>query len=446
MLADATPSSLNASKLRRWWPWLAGVLLFFLPLAFWPRDGAEHSDTWRATGSQVGALQSATFASDQGLMTLYRWSPAGLLRSVDEGRTWIAVGEGLPENAISSPTIHSLNPGSARTVYVLAGEAERRGLFRSTDSGATFELILRPAAFSPELLAVRDGPDGDLLLLAGDEFLSISKDGGVTWEDRRIPGPGTAMVLLAGDRLWVGGAGWIAYSEDDGESWRQFPLPAGTVPRQLLTTNRGPEQLYVLHEKGLLRSDDRGRTWQALAIPTNAGITSLTIDPLVWQTLFIGDAAGRVWRSDDWGETWQRLNGPVSGPVRSIFQAPGDRSRLFIVSGFDLWSILQLPLEPTATTTPTPSPTATPSPTLTPTSTPSPTPTIPPTNTLTPTLSPTPTVTPTPTTTPTATSTPLPTISPTATATATPTPRSNLTPPTATPHHPKPTATPTKFR
>ena len=437
MLADVRAQTTGVSTGRRWWLWLAGVLLFFLPLALWPLAQSDETHNWRPTGAQASALRGATFASDQGLTTLYRWSSATLQRSVDEGRTWTMVGEGLPTNAVGGITLHTLEPGSARTVYALAGDADRLGLYRSEDSGATFELLHRPQDFNPTLLAVRAHPEGDRLMIASHDYLAWNEDGGVTWRSQKMAEEVT--VVHVDGKFWAGGTGWLTFMQDD--AWRSLSLPSGVTPRQLMSPTRAPSQLYVLHDQGLLRGSATGEDWQPVTLSGSRRITGLAIDPLVWQTLWAGDNHGGIWRSDDWGRTWQRLPHPTTGAVHFLFLAHEDRSRLYVVSGFDLWWIFQSPTKPTPTLTPTPSPTAT----DTPTATPSPTPTPSPTATLIPTFTPTPTHTPTSTSTHTPTPLASATVTPTATSPPVPSPTDtpSLPSPTSTPDNPHPQPTPT---
>ena len=442
MLADEVSQAPSVSSSRRWWLWFGGILLFFLPLALWPIAQAEEIRSWQPTGLDVGALRGAAFASDQGLTTIYRWSSASLLRSVDEGRTWIPIGEGLPTSATGAVTLHTLKPGGARTVYALSGEENRRALYRSMDSGATFELLHRPQDFSPSLLAAHAHPEGDWLIMADDDYLSWSEDGGVTWQSRQMAE--SVTVVYADDGFWAGGTGWLTVMQ--GDNWQSLSLPEGVTPHQLISPIRNPDQLYVLHDQGLLRSATSGDDWQPVLLPGSHQITGLAIDPLVWQTLLAGDSVGGIWRSDDWGLTWVRLSNPTKGTVNFLFLAPENRSRLFVISGFDLWWIFQSPTEPTPTLTPSPTLTSTATPTSTPTSSPSPTATVTHTSTFTPTTTTTPTntTTHTPTAPPTSTATSTPIPPPTSTATlspSTPTPAPTSPPPTSEPP-PKPTDTP----
>ena len=325
MLADDITQTSSVSNSHRWWLWIGGILLFFLPFAWWPLAQAEEVRNWQPTGRDVGGLVGATFASDQGLTTIYRWSSAGLWRSVDEGRTWTPIGEGLPATATGGITLHTLEPGGARTVYALAGEESRRGLYRSVDSGATFELLHRPQDFNPSLLAAHAQPDGDWLIMADAEYLSWSEDGGVTWESRQMAGH--VSVVHVDDGFWAGGTGWLMVTQED--DWQTLALPDGVTPRRLISPVRNPDQLYILHDQGLLRGATSGDDWETVLLPDSRRITGLAIDPLVWQTLMAGDSVGGIWRSDDWGLTWVRLPSPTEGMVDFLFLAPEDREQTF---------------------------------------------------------------------------------------------------------------------
>lgn len=444
-----------ATSLGRRWPfWLAGVLLFLAPLLLWMQAAANTPVLWQSIAESDTATSGVIFASDQGLTTLYRWSAAGLLRTIDEGRTWAVIGEGLPKTLVGSLALQDLHPGGERTLYALAGPPERRGLYRSGDGGVRFELAYQPLNFQPQHVAIAAGANGPLIMLAGDEILAVSSDGGSSWQNAAMPGRVTA---LAGNKqLWAGGAGWSGVSEDEGISWRMSALPGSVIVRKIIPLVRGPAQAYLIHADGILRTTDGGDSWQPLHPPDTTETTALAADPLVWQTLYLGDAAGRVWRSDEWGENWQILEAPGNGAIRVLFQTSDDRKRLYAVSGFDFWQLSQTPLDPTPTSTPSPTPTATATdaPTATATATATPIPTETPYPTATPTPLPTPTPSPSPTPLPTATILPRPAIlfTPTPTATLTrfsgpaqPTsiqPKTNQPTPTPAPPTAIPTATP----
>lgn len=382
---------------RRWLLWVLGLFLFFLPLLallspaamqtppFWSKS--EEEESWQLAGEQALATQGSAqvgdhgsiiaglaLASDRGLTTLFRWSPQALWRSADQGRTWSAIGDGLPTTSTGAQVLVDLQAGGIHTLYALAGPTGRRGLYRSTDSGARFDLLYQPLNFNPDLLAVRPAANGDIVALAGDETLVLSQDGGASWRDFRTPGHTLALVMTerglwavgSGEETGGDGKGWVAYTAHTGDTaavgdqWQLHPLPAGLQPRFLAGADRGPIQLYLGHAGGLLSSRDEGGSWQPVHLPSTSAPVALVLDPLIWQTLVLTDDAGGLWRSDDGGASWRRLPIPAGGAVREFVLAPDDRDRLYAIAGFDLWWLPQNPLHATPTRTATPTITHTP--------------------------------------------------------------------------------------
>ena len=436
---------LVVSPERRWWLWLLGVLIFFAPFVLLPFSRAADIPVWNNIGQETGALENATFSSEKGLTTLYRWSAAGLFRSVDEGLSWIAIGQGLPRNSLGELLLTALSTGGNRRVYALAGEPGRRSLYRSEDAGDNFELLFSPQQFDPVLLAVRPSPEtgADWLAFGGGDHLRISRNGGNTWLEKRTPGPITAILIS--DQLYVAGEAWLMTSGESQDVWNEEKLPPGVTPVQMVTPERAPKLLYAITRQGTLWRRGSGQ-WEQIRTPSDVAITAITLDPIIWQLIYLGDARGDIWRSDDSGGSWRRLRGPVTGAVRTLFLDPSQRDRLYAGVGYGLWWRAQEPVIPTPTVTssPTPTSTFTPTPTLTPTATLTPTPTQTATPTLTstptasPTLTPTPTQTPTKPPPPTATFTPSPTAPPPPTATPTPPPApTSPPPPTPTPTPPR---------
>lgn len=412
--SSSPPSAAGLSQ--RWLLWMFGLVLFFAPLLapLAPIAGRVEGARWQVAGEgrwstsqhlqpQVGAVLGVAFTSEQGLTTLFSWSPQGLWRSADYGRTWSTVGAGLPRTRTGAQALVDLQPGGAtmsgdeynaslagaaggvHTLYALAGPAGRRGLYRSTDRGARFDLLYQPLTFNPDLLAVRASDQGDIVALAGDDTLVLSQDGGASWRDFRAPGRIEALTMTDLG-LWAAGSsgtnvdgaefggqtptGWVAYTigaseiaADEGllgQQWQLKVLPDGVLPRFLVGAERGPVQWYLGHRAGLLRSSDSGGNWQPVNLPEGVAPIALVLDPLIWQTLLLADASGGLWRSDDAGVSWRMLPVPSGGAIRKLFLAPDDRDRLFAVAGFDLWWMPQTSLLPTPTPTSTPSSTSSP--------------------------------------------------------------------------------------
>jgi photosystem II stability/assembly factor-like uncharacterized protein len=141
-------------------------------------------------------------------------------------------------------------------------------------------------------------------------------------------------VLYACANNFVYGA-TVQRSNDLGKSWDRvdgigLPEESGLTLARLWHLEPGhpsePDTLWLGGDPGcLLRSDDRGATWEAnaalLSHPTreqwNPGAGglcchSITLDPSDAGRLWIGISAAGVFRTDDGGETWTPLNANVA--------------------------------------------------------------------------------------------------------------------------------------
>ena len=171
----------------------------------------------------------------------------GLYRSNDGGRNWQLMGLAGSER-INRIALHPHDPD---VVYVAAlgtlwGDNEERGIYKTTDGGATWQRIL--------YVDNRTGGTDVKIDPFNPEKIYASM-----WEHRRWPwffksgGPGSGMYIS-----WDGGATWKQKTEDDG-------LPSGELGR--ITFSPSPAQrgrVYALVEaekSAMLRSDDGGESW-----------------------------------------------------------------------------------------------------------------------------------------------------------------------------------------
>ncbi|MEM1162716.1 MAG: hypothetical protein AAGJ28_17455 [Pseudomonadota bacterium] len=116
--------------------------------------------------------------------------PHGVLRSTDRGATYDLV---FDSNA---PTwALALSPDFARDGTVFATAAG--DLHGSRDGGDTWERLWQSAAPRAELaVSPRFGTDG-MILAGADETLVLSRDGGASWQNLDLPASGAAITGLA---------------------------------------------------------------------------------------------------------------------------------------------------------------------------------------------------------------------------------------------------------
>ncbi|MFJ9824184.1 RICIN domain-containing protein [Streptomyces sp. NPDC101160] len=272
------------------------------------------------------------------------WAGNGaLLRSTDRGRTFQRTdlpfklggnedGRGAGERLVIDPSDH-------RTLLL---GTRKNGLWRSTDSGATWRQVssfpVKDGASSGAGISfVTYGPAGSNTVYAGvaDKSTSLyrSTDGGTTWQ--AVPGQPTgrfpqhgvlsgdgALYLTYTDALGPNGvtAGSVwKYTPSGGGAWKNVSPSSGSYGFSGLAVDpRKPSTVMVTSldrwwpEDEIYRTTDGGTTWKELAdksvrnasgapyVGTHTGhwMTALAIDPFDSGHVLYGTGNG-IWRSKD---------------------------------------------------------------------------------------------------------------------------------------------------
>ena len=222
----------------------------------------------------------------------------GMYKSTDAGKTWEHAG--LPDaGQIARVIVHPRDPD---LVYVAVqgqiwGPSEERGVYRSTDGGATWEAVLQVDDETGATDLSMD-PSNPRIIYAS------------MWEHGRKP-----WFIKSG-----GTAGGIFKTTDGGDTWEKL---GGGLPELIGKTGvdvsaSRPSRVYAIVEAeldkgGLYRSDDFGETWELMngdrILWSRAWYyIHIKADPVNADTVWVLNAP--IMKSIDGGVTFEKKSTP----------------------------------------------------------------------------------------------------------------------------------------
>jgi photosystem II stability/assembly factor-like uncharacterized protein len=283
----------------------------------WPSDFPQAIGA--VTVDQRGVVYVGTGEVNPGGGSL-SYGGNGLYRSTDHGVTWQLIGLGGGVTTIGAIRIDPTNPNR---IFVAAGgslftQGGVRGVYRSTDGGATFTQVLAGAnGFTGASDLVMDpGNPNKLFAAMWDHHrewlcrcytgvgtgLYVTTDGGATW------------TRLENDRITSFTPGdTIGFAQNADLQARMGVAIAPSNPNRVYVTVGSWSQTSTAQRgfRGFYRSDDGGATFATMANANPGGDTVWTskiwVDPANADRLFIAGIALRV--SSDGGATWSNAPG-----------------------------------------------------------------------------------------------------------------------------------------
>lgn len=207
---------------------------------------------------------------------------------------------------------------AAREDGRLIAVGERGHIFISDDRGSEWRAALSPNTAT--LTAVRFIDARRLVAVGHDALILRSDDGGESWSevqrDAEAEEPLLGVWLDEGGRGFaVGAYGRFELTVDGGERWERRELEANAEALHLNAIVRVDEDVFLIAgEAGtLLRSQDGGERWEALASPYSGSYFGALALP--GGGVLVYGMRGHVFRSDDGGETWQEVATDVQGSL-----------------------------------------------------------------------------------------------------------------------------------
>ncbi len=120
-------------------------------------------------------------------------------------------------------------------------------------------------------------------------------------------------------------------TSDGGNRWRRIRADKTLVSLTIAPSN--PPIIYAAAFAKILRSDDRGETWQELQLGANAQVHAIAVVPNNPQALFAASDRG-VFKSSDGGQNWIALDSGKGGqlldrPFYTVIVASADGSQVY---------------------------------------------------------------------------------------------------------------------
>ncbi|HVP69697.1 MAG TPA: hypothetical protein VMS45_00155, partial [Gemmatimonadaceae bacterium] len=350
---------------------------------------------WRNIGPFRGGRISSASGAIGDVGTFYVGTPAGgVWKTTSAGATWTPVFDSV--TSVSSIGAVAVAPSNARLVYVGTGDQvtggtinEGDGLYRSTDAGRTWtHLGLDSTKHIPAILV--DPRNADVILVAatgdrhaksGARGIFRSTDGGasftrtlfindstgaqalgaaydrpeIVYATTRVPVippvPASGVPLRAAPHAADAPTGAGVYkSIDGGVTWTE--LSGGGAPRIQSRTSiavangTNGERVFVITNDGLYRSDDGGTSWRQMAKSDrrirngqggyNCGVFIDPSDPDIVYTFNTS-----AYKSTDGGNTFTGFRGAPGGDdPQAGWIDPTNGKRILL--GYDQGAIVSL--------------------------------------------------------------------------------------------------------
>ena len=335
---------------------VAALILLSTPAASQDIETAVSKLSWREIGPTImgGRVADLAVVESNPATFFVGTATGGVWKTTSNGVAWEPVFESQPTSSIGDVTLAPSNPN---IVWVGTGEPQNRqsspwggGVYKSVDGGRTWQhmglenthhisrLAIHPT--NPDVVFV--GAVGHLWGPNPERGVYKTTDGGETWELVLFVDENTGvidMVMDPGDPQTIfaamyqrrrtgfgfngGGPGSGIYrTTDGGASWQELTegLPAGIKGRIGLDIyRRDGNMVFALVEadlrgtpqnqaqNGVYRSTDRGDTWEHISPTNNRPMyySQIRVDPndperiyLGGSNLFVSKDGGRTFTSD----------------------------------------------------------------------------------------------------------------------------------------------------
>jgi photosystem II stability/assembly factor-like uncharacterized protein len=361
------------------------LLALLLTLAAWPAsaqtvDASRYAAMrWRAIGPYRGGRTVGAAGVPQQPNVFYIGvNNGGVWKTTDYGLTWTPIFDGQPTQSIGAVAVA---PSDPNVIYVGSGEGLQRpdlsvgdGVYRSTDAGRTWEhfglrearqigaIIVDPKDSSRLFVAALGHPYGPNV----ERGVFRSTDGGATFQKVLYRDENTGAIDLAFDPsnaqtvyavLWsarqgpweydnayTGATSGLFKSVDGGTTWQPLTTGLPTAADGLSRIGIGvaptdPKRIYAwvtARTPGLYRSDDAGATWTLLNTEARVwgrgdDFANVRVDPSNANIVYAANTS--TYRSIDGGHTFTAIKGAPGGDdYHTIWINPANHDIILIAA------------------------------------------------------------------------------------------------------------------
>jgi photosystem II stability/assembly factor-like uncharacterized protein len=240
---------------------------------------------------------------------LYAATSQGVYVTVDGGKFWCEMTDGLTNPNISTIIIHHQNPD----IVYASGDG---GVFKSKGRDTEWEevnhgldsLMVKVLALDP------NNPETIYAGCIGDGGLFRSYDGGESWSRIGTNLPTniqvTAIAITKNSHLYVALWQQGIFESKDGEKWEKRNTGLESLLIRAIAINPiHPEIIYAGTQDGIFGSIDGGNRWKKLTKPpSQPKVWTIAIDPLATNVVYLGAWLSGISCSYNFGEGWEKRN------------------------------------------------------------------------------------------------------------------------------------------
>jgi photosystem II stability/assembly factor-like uncharacterized protein len=265
----------------------------------------DQGGVWRRVTQEDLVINAIIAQPDGGI--LLGTEEAGVLKSEDRGRTWVASNNGFSERFVNKLL---WDDAGQRLICAVWGATRYGGVFVSPGVGGRW-------------IRLGNGLDGRQVLslaLQGSTILAGTDDGiferspdATTWTplgtligDKESHPRVTELLVLRSGPVLAATSNGVLRSTDDGRTWTR--LIGDDEVFDVADSRDGKELVVAATKSGFYRSQDGGETWKQVSPPLDVTPHAIAFVPSSERTLF-ATTSGGLYRSEDRGANWERVNG-----------------------------------------------------------------------------------------------------------------------------------------